>query len=277
MPCCNVGSSIFIRGEGMAFSKWDEAKIDRVVAHMRRTRSILFITGAGLSADSNLPTYRGIGGLYNDIETEDGMPIEMLLSGQTLARKPALTWKYISQVEEACRHAAFNRGHAVIAEMESHFQRLCVLTQNVDGFHHDAGSTNVIEIHGNLHQLLCTACGTRRVVSTYEGLDLPPACESCSGIMRPDVVLFGEMIPHEKITALQNATEIGFGLVFSIGTTSAFEYIARPVINARTMGIPTVEINPSDTEVSIVVEIKLPTRAAETLDAIWSRFLTDPS
>src|SRR5437763_16705374 len=101
----------------------DRETSDHIVEHLGRARSILFITGAGMSADSGLPTYRGVGGLYNSGETEEGLPIEALLSGQMFARRPEWTWKYLRQVENACRGATFNRGHVVLAEMERRCSR----------------------------------------------------------------------------------------------------------------------------------------------------------
>lgn len=168
------------------------AKISQL---LKKCRSILFITGAGISADSGLPTYRGIGGLYNDKLTEDGMPVEMALAGETLKKHPAVTWKYLSEIEKNCRNAKFNRGHAVIAEMEKRFERVWVLTQNIDGFHHAAGSHNVIDIHGNMHKLTCMSCGWRGEVKDYSLIDIPPRCPDCAGIARPEVVFFGEMLP----------------------------------------------------------------------------------
>ena len=134
----------------------DLETIDRIVDHLGRCRNILFVTGAGMSADSGLPTYRGVGGLYNRGETEEGFAIEEMLSGATFRRKPEWTWKYLREVERACRGATFNRGHAVLAEMERHFERVWTLTQNVDGFHYAAGSRNVIPIHGDLRHVRCT-------------------------------------------------------------------------------------------------------------------------
>src|SRR4051794_31297815 len=119
----------------MSLSPPDNETVDRVVDHLLRARSVLFVTGAGMSADSGLPTYRGVGGLYDAGETEEGFAIEEMLSGPMFARKPQWTWKYLRQIEQACRGAKFNRGHAVIAEMERSFERVWVLTQNVDGFH----------------------------------------------------------------------------------------------------------------------------------------------
>ena len=250
-------------------------KIDRVVEHLRESRSILFITGAGLSADSNLPTYRGIGGLYNDIETEDGILIEDVLSGSMIKRKPELTWKYMAQIEAACRGSGFNRGHEVIALFEKRFERVWVLTQNVDGFHRRAGSKNVIDIHGDIHVLICKSCGYTKNLKNYEGLDIPPHCPDCGNVLRPDVVLFGEMLPEDKTSLLQRVLWEGFQIVFSVGTSSLFPYIVQPVTEAKMWGVPTVEINPGITEISRMVDYKIAGRAAETLDAIWKRLLAD--
>jgi len=117
----------------------DSGAISKIAKLLKNCKSILFITGAGISADSGLPTYRGIGGLYNDKLTEDGIPVEMALAGETFEKRPQVTWKYLSQIEKNCRNATFNRGHEVIAEMEKCFERVWVLTQNIDGFHHAAG------------------------------------------------------------------------------------------------------------------------------------------
>ena len=161
-----------------------------VVDILARSRSLLFITGAGISADSGLPTYRGIGGLYNAEHPEEGIPIEEVLSGEMLRRRPELTWKYLGQIEQATRGAQPNRAHQVIAEMESCFERVWTLTQNIDGLHRQAGAKNVLEIHGSLHNLICTGCQWQQTVVDYSGLSLPPRCPRCQAILRPKVVLF---------------------------------------------------------------------------------------
>lgn len=246
--------------------------IERVVDLLMESRSLLLITGAGISADSGLPTYRGIGGLYSVNDTEEGMPIEVLLSGPTMSTAPELTWKYLAQIANACCGATFNRGHEVAAEMEDHFERVWTLTQNVDGFHRAAGSENVIDIHGDLHDLICTVCEFRDSVTDYTDLDVPPLCPICHSIVRPDVVLFGEMLPTEKVDLLSQELEEGFDLLFSIGTTSVFPYISEPMRMARHLGRPTVEINPGTSDVSHLVDVKLPLRAAAAMDAIWDRY-----
>ena len=136
----------------------DNTTIDAIVEILADCQSILFITGAGVSAESGVPTYRGVGGLYNVDTTAEGFAIEEVLSAQMFARNPALTWKYLAQIGLAVQDAKHNRAHDVIAEIETHFDRVWTLTQNVDGFHRSAGSKNLIEAHGNMRSFRCTAC-----------------------------------------------------------------------------------------------------------------------
>ena len=246
-----------------------EELIEEVARHLRRAERILFITGAGISADSGLPTYRGIGGLYEEKLTEEDVPIEEALSGQMLLRRPELTWKYIAQVERACRGADFNAGHRVIAEIEARKPGTWVLTQNVDGFHRRAGSRNLIEIHGRITELYCTGCSHSRSVEDFAALQIPPSCPQCGELVRPDVVLFGEMLPQGAVDRLYGEVSRGFDMVFSVGTTSVFPYIAEPVRLARQWGVPAVEINPGETEVSQVVDYRIRAGAAETLTKLW--------
>lgn len=245
----------------------DASTVAHIAQQMRRARRLLFITGAGISADSGLPTYRGIGGLYNDRHTEENIPIETALSGSMLATRPALTWKYLHQIEKSCRGARFNEAHAIIAAWQDKFE-VCVLTQNIDGFHRDAGSRNLIEMHGDIHDLLCTRCTYVATVPDYSQLELPPTCPQCQAPIRPRVVLFGETLPSGALQHLYRELDQGFDLVFSIGTTSIFPYIAGPVVQAHQMGVPTVEINPATTHVTHCVDYKLASGAARSLSAL---------
>jgi NAD-dependent deacetylase len=202
-----------------------------------------------MSAESGLPTYRGIGGLYNDMNIEEGMPIEEILHAYTFARDPALTWKYLAKIEQACRGAIPNDGHRLLARWDEKFD-LHVITQNVDGFHHAAGSANVIELHGNLRHLFCCDCRASFVVEAFDGLPIPPRCDHCDGLVRPDVVLFGEMLPADATAAYERELARGFDVMFAIGTTAAFPYIHGPVTEAAANGCVTVEINPDNTVLS---------------------------
>ena len=227
---------------------------------------MLAITGAGISADSGLPTYRGIGGLYSDgKETEDGMAIEEALSGYTMRTRPDICWKYIHQIEIACRAAKSNAAHQALVALESKFERLVVLTQNVDGLHRSAGTKNLIEIHGNIQDLFCTSCGHEKHVPNFEGIKIPPNCEHCGALVRPHVVLFGEMLPTRAVIQLYEIMDQGLDAVISIGTTSVFPYIAEPVLRAAQTNALTIEINPSETEVSSLVRYRLRDRASVIL------------
>jgi NAD-dependent deacetylase len=247
--------------------------IDAVVALLHRSRSLLLITGAGLSADSGLPTYRGSGGLYATDPEADGPPIEELLSAEGMRRDPQAVWRHLGRVEQACRDATPNRGHAVIAAMEQEFERVWVLTQNVDGFHQRAGSRHVIAIHGNLHTLRCCSCSYRTSVESFAGLDpLPPTCPACGGMLRPDVVLFGEHLDQDNLDLYYREVNRAFDLVISIGTSSLFDYIMEPVIDAALFERASVEINPEPTQISELVTLRLPLGAEAALVAIWERY-----
>src|SRR5262249_33895120 len=124
------------------------------------------------------------------------------------------------------------------------------------------------EIHGDIHDLACTACAWEARVEDYAGLTMPPRCPACAAIVRPRVVLFGEALPRRAVEALERELGRGFDVVVSIGTTSVFPYIAGPVVIASRMGIPTVEINPGRSEVSEIVRHRLATRALVAMEAI---------
>ena len=121
-----------------------EDTIERIAQLLAQSRRVLFVTGAGISADSGLPTYRGVAGLYEGKETEDGLPIEAALSGDVFARRPDITWKYLAQIERNCRGAKPNAAHRTIAELEARLPYVLVFTQNVDGLHRRVGSRNLI-------------------------------------------------------------------------------------------------------------------------------------
>lgn len=250
-----------------------EPALDILAALLAKSQSVLFITGAGISADSGLPTYRGIGGLYNDKSTEAGLPIEQALSGALFAVRPDITWKYLSQIERTCRGANPNTAHLAIAALQQLIPRVTVFTQNVDGLHRKAASNNLIEIHGNLQELICTGCGFQEVVADLSGRDIPPRCPACGGVLRPKVVLFGEALPEVAITRFTSMLDEGFDLVVTIGTSGVFSYVIEPVIWCAKAGVPTVEINPIKTRISRHVDLHLQLGAAKAMEAIMVRLV----
>jgi len=239
---------------------------------IKKVNSILVITGAGISADSGLPTYRGIGGVYEDKITEDGLEIEEALSIEMFYQKPELVWKYIKHLVVSSEGKTFNKAHQILSELEKEKDRFWILTQNVDGFHIDAGSKNIIEIHGNLRRLICYSCNYKKDVSTYKNISLPPHCPVCNSILKPDVVLFGELLPIEKITLLEKELYIGFDLYIIIGTSGVFPYIYEPVFKAIYRKIPTIEINPAKTIFSDKVDFYFSERASIALSMIWDYY-----
>ena len=250
---------------------------EKVAGCLHEAEKILFITGAGISADSGLPTYRGVGGLYEAEDTEDGIPIETAISGFMLQNRPELTWKYLWQIGVNCRDARSNRAHDIIARIQEQKPDAWVLTQNIDGLHRAAGTINLIEMHGYAFELHCMQCRTPyRFDAIFPDAtqkpELPPICPQadCNGVVRPNVVLFGEYLPNDAYMKLQALLERGLDMVISIGTSSSFPYIAAPIY---TPGIPTVEINPVETAISGVVSYRIPAGAAEAMEGIWKAFV----
>jgi NAD-dependent deacetylase len=260
----------------------NEQKLTEVAALLKKSQRILFITGAGISADSGLPTYRGVGGLYNQDRTEDGYATEECLCGPMFRAKPELTWKYMLQLGIAIAEHRPNDAHRIIAEWEKRFEKVVIVTQNIDGYHRAAGSSKVYEFHGSLGILDCTECSWSQsfdldadVLDRLKKLQevLPPRCPQCNAVIRPRIVLFEEMLPRQTIEEFQDEFDggHGFDLVFSIGTSAMFPYITGPVRIAASLGVPTVEINPMESDLSRYVGIHLPMTAAAALREINRR------
>jgi NAD-dependent deacetylase len=235
---------------------------------------LLFVTGAGISADSGIPTYRGVGGLYNGNLTDDGIAIEEALSGPMFDQSPEVTWKYLWQIGKACRGAEPNRAHQWLAGLENTRDEVWVMTQNVDGLHRRAGTRNLIEVHGHAYDLYCIQCqqyyDAMEWLGGYEDdlRDLPPRCTTCHGVVRPDVVLFGEMLPSRVLESFQKLAETDFDVVVSIGTSGQFPYILSAFEMARRFGKPTIDINPSVTNMTELATYHVPLGAAEAAEVL---------
>ncbi len=244
--------------------------ITRVAEAITHGERILLITGAGLSADSGLPTYRGEGGLYNGL-TPDGLPITKAVSRSMLKSDPALCWKYLAEITRACLDGKPNPAHFAIADLQAQKPHCWVVTQNVDGYHLAAGSPRdrLIEIHGELGPLYCQTCAAiDSELVEHLGRPLPPRCQACGGVLRPPSVLFEERLPDEALGRLYDETCKGFDVVISIGTSASFPYVREPFHRARYGGGFTAEINPIDTDLSQKVDAHLKGRASEVLPDI---------
>lgn len=271
---------------------WKESAI-RAADLLKDAKSVLFVTGAGISAESGLPTYRGVSGLYNDGGTaikEEGMSIEECLSGSTYRRSPQTTWKYLLQIERACRGAEPSRAHALLAKAEQHIPRVAVMTQNVDGLHNRAGSSRVLSLHGNLYKLYCSSCGSQQTVDSYHEYDspdatIPPICQNCGGAIRPAVVLFDEYLGDDTVQTYEemlgmsmsslmfswgvdrSLEERPFDVSICIGTSALFAYVNAAALSGKR----TIEINPTETSLSSLVDVRVSAGATEALEFIFDR------
>jgi len=240
-----------------------------LVETLQAIRSMGVITGAGVSAESGIQTYRGQGGIYDD-EAEGDRTVEAL-SGPTLQADPDRTWRVVAEL--ACRSvaAAPNAAHDALVEIEDALEHFVLLTQNVDGLHRMAGTRNLIDIHGDVLDTRCMQCDHTGRLTPEQARELQaaPICPACAGTLRPDAVLFGEMLPTGKLERLrQEMYERTPDLVLIAGTTAVFPYIAEPVLLAAQAGLPTVEINPEPTEISNFVRWSLRGPAGRFLPAM---------
>lgn len=247
----------------------EETQYDFAIAAIKRAKSVLIITGAGISADSGLPTYRGAGGLYTGSSPESSP-----LSAIMLQRSPDAVWRHLSSIERASRTALTNSAHLAIAEYQRNNPNCWLMTQNIDGLHLRAGSPpeRVLEVHGNVREVSCMSCG---VVSNWPANlgeeACPPPCPICRGQIRPSVVLYGEMIPEATQDKMQSKITTGqFDVVVAIGTTLSFQYIKRPLQKARANGGACIEINPGDSEAGALVHAHIRARAAEFVPILLS-------
>lgn len=254
-----------------------QTPIQRVVTALAQADRILVITGAGLSADSGLPTYRGVGGLYNS-PTREGISIEAALSATMLAHDPALCWKYLAEIGRACIAAEPNAGHLAIAELQRRKPGCWLLTQNVDGYHLAAGSPpqRVIEIHGSIAPLFCISCDRRsNELNAHLKRPLPPRCPHCGGVLRPSVVLFEELLPPAALQRLQSQVEQGFDAVVAVGTSASFAYVVEPLLRARNSGGFTAQIDPVASELSLLVDVHVAGTAADVLPQLTGHIFND--
>ena len=243
-----------------------DTDLDHVARLCERAQRILFVTGAGISADSGLPTYRGIGGLYDDTHTDEGVPIEVALSGTMMAERPDITWKYLAQIEANCRGAGPNRSHHAIARLGREKERVLVFTQNVDGLHQRAGSDDVIELHGSITRIVCSS--DRRVAETWsEAGETPPRCPDCDSYLRPDVVWFGEALPTQALHRAFQAAET-CDLFLSVGTSALVHPAASLPFTALERRTPTIEINPDETPLTPHATFVLPGPSGQILPAL---------
>ena len=213
---------------------WDEKAVARVRERIQNARRVAALTGAGISAESGVPTFRGVDGLWKNFRAED------LATPEAFHRNPDLVWEWYDWRRTRIAQAAPNAGHLALAGLER-FKETVLVTQNVDGLHALAGSKNLIELHGSIWRVRCTKCG-RVWENRTAPLSLPPRCEACGGLLRPDVVWFGESLDSGKLeAAFASASKADVMLV--IGTSALVQPAASLAYAARRAGGYVVEIN----------------------------------
>jgi NAD-dependent deacetylase len=228
---------------------------------LKPSSKVAVLTGAGVSAESGIPTFRGSGGYWYEHRFED------LATPQGFARDPKFVWTWYEERRRAIALARPNAGHLALAEMEKQVASFTLITQNVDGLHDLAGSQNVIKLHGDIWTLRCLKCGRERV-DRSELTDLPPHCQ-CGGMLRPGVVWFGELLPDEAMERAAAAVRAANLLI--VAGTSAQVYPAAGLIPlARTA----IEINPEETAFSGKVTYSLRGASAEILPRLLSGLLS---
>ncbi len=229
---------------------------------IREASSIAVLTGAGVSAESGVPTFRGAGGLWNQYRAEQ------LATPGAFERDPRLVWEWYEWRRGVLRKAEPNAGHVALARLERTKSRFTLITQNVDSLHELAGSRNVVKLHGDLCIDRCTVC---RSETRWSGdpRPLPPHCGACGGLLRPGVVWFGEALPPE---AWERAGQAACAAdVFLVVGTSAVVYPAAGLVPlAKSSGARVIECNMEETPFSSEVDRSLRGKAGEILPRLIS-------
>jgi NAD-dependent deacetylase len=234
-----------------------------LVAALRSAQFVVVVTGAGVSAESGIPTFRdAMDGLWAKFRPED------LATPEAFARDPATVTRWYDERRQRCAGVKPNAGHFALAKLERRCAKFSLITQNVDRLHQAAGSRNVVELHGTLWVWRCVQCGTEReergIFSEY-----PPRCV-CGGSRRPAVVWFGEALPEDAIAMAYRDAET-CDLFFSIGTSAVVYPAADLAHAARRSGAKVVEINAQATPLTPLTDWALTGRSGELLPVLIER------
>ena len=241
---------------------------DELVKALHQAQHVAVLTGAGISAESGVPTFREAQtGLWAQYDPEE------LATPQAFRRNPRLVWEWYEWRRQLVAKAEPNPGHLALAMLAKHVPQLTLITQNVDGLHQRAGSENVIELHGNIRRTKCFENG--HIVTNWPETDeLPPRCPRCDSLLRPDVVWFGEGLP---IDALETAVTAAHtcDIFFSVGTSALVQPAASLPLQAKRNGRVTVEINPQPTPITRQMSFVLSGPSGVVLPALlaaaWSQ------
>lgn len=234
---------------------------DGLILHLRAARRVVILTGAGVSAESGVPTFRDAQtGLWERYRPED------LATPEAFLRDPQLVWDWYNWRKKLVTEVQPNPGHYALAEIEKQVAAFTLVTQNVDGLHQRAGSQNVLELHGNILRTKCFTEGTL-VPEGEEGQSVPPRCPRCGGLLRPDVVWFGELLPAEVLHQAMQAVRV-CDTLFSIGTSALVQPAASLAWMALEQRAVVVEVNPQVTPLTGQATYALRGPSGEVLPAL---------
>lgn len=238
---------------------------EELITRLRAARTVVVVTGSGVSAASGVPTFRGADGLWRNHRPED------LATEEAFAHDPRTVWEWYDWRRTTIAACAPNAAHDILAKWSAK-PGFTLITQNVDGLHERAGTANVIRFHGSIWDLSCAAgCGAPPWEDRTTPLDpLPPTCPSCGGLARPGVVWFGESIDPDVLEQSSVAAERA-DVFLSVGTSSLVYPAAGLIHLARRSGAFTVEINPGATDASHTVDLPIAAPAEDALPMLDAR------
>jgi NAD-dependent deacetylase len=238
---------------------------EKVVERLAQTKSLLIITGAGISAESGIPTFRGADGLWKNYRAEE------LATLDAFERDPETVWQWYDWRRGIIGNAEPNPGHRAIKELEDMFENFLLITQNVDGLHGRTGIKNIVEIHGNLWRVRCTREGTTSMLMDVPLKSIPPKC-GCGAVLRPDVVWFGESIPSHALELSFSVLEQCDTLIV-VGTSGVVYPVASFPQTVKDNGGYVVEVNVEPTPISAIADASLYGNSGDILPMLvkWIR------
>ncbi|MEW6238012.1 MAG: NAD-dependent deacylase [Candidatus Omnitrophota bacterium] len=243
----------------------EESKLSQAQTALENARSVFVITGAGISAESGVPTFRDAGGLWKKID-----PYKVA-TPEAFAADPKFVWQWYDQRRTQLLTCNPNPAHEALALLERRKERYFLLTQNVDDLHEQAGSQQLSHVHGSIWELRCTDENVVSVDRRAPLPELPPRCPKCGGLLRPNVVWFGESIDAAAVDATERFLSQGEAdVILVIGTEASFGYIAHWAMRARGAKGTIIEINLGETGFSSSADLDLRDRAGEILPRITS-------